>query len=185
MLDNEGNLTGFGRDIAEAVIGAGGGTLEHIHSAIWVEVLDFLASGRADFIHGTGFTEERTAFLEYSEPILSMDERRFVAAGRNDIGGFGDLKGRTVACVRQHMTHIYLQCFPEINCMVVERPADGLLAVMRDDADAFIYPKEIAMFLSDQLKVREHIRIVGEPLRTLNWHMTAKKGNTEMIALLN
>lgn len=185
LLDNEGVLTGFGRDIADAVIAAVGGTVEHFHSPIWTEVLKALASGRADFIHDTGFTEERTAFLEYSAPILSMDERIFVSSERTDIRGFDDLTGRNVACVRQHITHLYLQNFPDINCVVVERPAEGLLAVLEGDADAFIYPKEIAIFLSHELRLRDRFKMVGDPLRTLNWHMTARKGDTEMIALLN
>lgn len=185
LLDNEGRLTGFGRDIADAVIEAVGGTVEHIHSPIWTEVLEALASGRADFLHDTGFTEERTAFLEYSEPILSMDERIFVSSERTDINGFDDLRGRNVACVRQHITHLYLRNFPDINCLVVERPAEGLLAVLEGDADAFVYPKEIAIFLSHEMRLRDRFKMVGDPLRTLNWHMTARKGDTEMIALLN
>ena len=185
LLDNEGRLTGFGREIADAVIEAVGGTVEHFHSPIWTEVLEALASGRADFIHDTGFTEERTAFLEYSEPILSMDERIFVSSERKDINGFDDLRGRNVACVRQHITHLYLLNFPDINCVVVERPEEGLLAVLEGEADAFVYPKEIAIFLSHEMRLRDRFKMVGDPLRTLNWHMTARKGDTEMIALLN
>ena len=185
LLDNEGRLTGFGREIADAVIEAVGGTVEHFHSPIWTEVLEALASGRADFIHDTGFTEERTAFLEYSEPILSMDERIFVSSDRKDINGFDDLRGRNVACVRQHITHLYLLNFPDINCVVVERPEEGLLAVLEGEADAFVYPKEIAIFLSHEMRLRDRFKMVGDPLRTLNWHMTARKGDTEMIALLN
>ena len=185
LLDNEGRLTGFGREIADAVIEAVGGTVEHFHSPIWTEVLEALASGRADFIHDTGFTEERTAFLEYSEPILSMDERIFVSSERKDINGFDDLRGRNVVCVRQHITHLYLLNFPDINCVVVERPEEGLLAVLEGEADAFVYPKEIAIFLSHEMRLRDRFKMVGDPLRTLNWHMTARKGDTEMIALLN
>ena len=178
LLDNEGRLTGFGREIADAVIEAVGGTVEHFHSPIWTEVLEALASGRADFIHDTGFTEERTAFLEYSEPILSMDERIFVSSDRKDINGFDDLRGRNVACVRQHITHLYLLNFPDINCVVVERPEEGLLAVLEGEADAFVYPKEIAIFLSHEMRLRDRFKMVGDPLRTLNWHMTARKGDT-------
>lgn len=185
-LDPDGNLVGFGRELTDAVIGAVGGTVTHIHSSHWTTVLEWLAGGKADFIHDTGYSEKRKAYLDYTKnPILQMKERIFVDVGQTQIRSFADLSGKTVACVDQHITHIYLKQFPDIRCHVVKRPLDGLIALIQGKAEAFIYPAQIALYLAGTLHLQHNIRIVGEPLRTLNWHMTVKKGNAAMVELLD
>ena len=185
VLDENGRLTGFGSELAKAVTAAAGGRLRQKHSAHWTEVLKWLDSGVADFIHDTGYTRERTAYLDYTDPIIEMPERIFVNAERYDIQNIMSLKGKKVACVDQHITHLYLRQLPHITCHIVKRPVDGLFALLNGEVDAFIYPKQIVLFLAHNLKVRDRIRMVGEPLRTLTWHMTVKKGNAEMLAFLN
>ena len=185
LLDASGALDGFGRELSEAVVGAAGGTVRHIHSARWIEVLDWLDSGKADFIHDAGYTEERKSYLDYTAPILQMPERIFVDSERYDIRNFQSLAGKKVACVEEHITHIYLRQFPEITCHVVKRPIDGIYALIEGEADAFIYPKQIALHLAQQRGLRHLIKMIGSPLRTLAWHMTVKKGNTAMAAFLD
>ena len=129
VLDKDGNLTGFGRDLADAVVKAIDGKVTHIHSGHWGQVLEWLDSGKADFIHDTGYTKDRDEFLDYSDPIIEMPEVIFVRPDQYDIRGLNSLKGKTVACVNKHITHLYLQEFPEINCYVVKTPVEGLCAV--------------------------------------------------------
>ena len=185
LLDDNGQLTGFGPELSRAVITAVGGEITYLHSSKWVEVLDNLNSGRADFIHDTGLAEERKGYLDYSDKIMSMPEVIFVNSSNDDIGSFDDLSGRTVACVRQHITHIYLKKFPEISCHVVARPIDGILALIGGEVDAFVYPEQIVAYLARQKNIMGNIKVVGQPIRTLTWHMTVKKGNLEILNILN
>jgi len=129
VLDKDGNLTGFGRDLADAVVKAIDGKVAHIHSGDWARVLEWLDSGKADFIHDTGYTKDRDKFLDYSDPIIEMPEVIFVRPDQYDITGLNSFKGKTVACVNKHITHLYLQSFPEITCYVVKTPVEGLCAV--------------------------------------------------------
>lgn len=185
QLDEQGHLDGFGKDISDAVIEAIGGTSSHIHSGIWSEVLSWLAEGKADFIHDTGYSAARTAFLDYSEPILTMPEAIFVRVDRFDIASLGDLKNTKVACVNKHVTHLYLKNLPAINCHVVATPLDGLYALLNGDVAAFIFPRQILLHIAQRLNVIERLKIVGDPLRELTWHMTVRKGDREMLDLLN
>lgn len=185
ILDSDGELTGFGRELSDAVLKAVGAKATHIHSGQWTKVLEMLDSGEADFIHDTGYTVERTSFLDYTDPILEMPERIFVLDSRFDITSFADLAGKRVACVDQHITHLYLKQFPEITCHIVKRPVEGLNALAEGTADAFIYPKQIGLYMSLGIGMRDRVKMVGEPLRTLTWHMTVKKGNTPVVDLLN
>ena len=185
QLDDDGELVGFGRDIAAAVIKAIGGTQTHIHSGIWTDVLKWLAEGRADFIHDTGYNEERTAFLEYSEPILTMPEEIFVRVDRFNINSLKSLKNAKVACVNKHTTHLYLMTLPGIECQIVPTPVDGLFALLNGDVDAFIFPRQILLHIAQQLNIIDRIKAVGDPIRELTWHMTVRKGDREMLDLLN
>ena len=185
LLDSDKNLTGFGRELAVAVVKAAGGEVSHIHSRIWTNVLDWLAEGTADFIHDTGYTPDRTGFLDFSEPILSMPEEIFVLKDRYDIQSIDSLSDRSVACVNKHITHLYLMKIPEINCLVVKTPLDGLQALLSGEVDAFIYPRQIVLYLAHKIDAADRIKVVGAPLRTLTWHMVVKKGNTDMLVFLN
>ena len=185
VLDGSGRLDGFGRALADAVVAAIGGQVTHIHSPHWTEVVEWLDTGKADFIHDVGFTKERLGRMDYTAPILEMPENIFVHSERFDITGFEDLRGKTVACVDQHITHLYLMRFPEIKCLVVKRPVDGVVALLDGDADAFIYPRQIVLYYLYSLRLKRTIKIVGKPLRTLSWHMAVKKGNRELRELLD
>ena len=175
-LDKDGNLTGFGRELSDAVIKAIGGEVTHIHSGNWIQVPEWLDSSKADFIHDTGYTKDRDEFLDYSAPIIEMPEVIFVRPDQYDITGLNSLKGKTVACVNKHITHLYLQKFPEINCHVVKTPVEGLYELVAGKVDAFVYPKQIVLYISQNLRLRDKIKIIGEPLRTLTWSMVVKEG---------
>ena len=77
-LDDNGQLTGFGRDLSTEVAKSLGIKVQHIHSGNWPNVLKWLDEGTADLIHDTGFTPERESSLDFTIPILEMPESIFV-----------------------------------------------------------------------------------------------------------
>lgn len=184
-LDRDGNLTGFAHDLSTAVAKALNLEVEYIHSSNWKQVLGWLTSKKADLIHDTGYTKERDKFLDYTLPIFTMDEVIFVHSETLNINSFESLTHKKVACVNNHITHHYLKKFTDINCYIVNTPAEGLAALINKNVDAFIYPKEIVSYLSQQLALSEHIKITGQPVRTLEWSMTVNEGNQQLINLLN
>ncbi|MDH5353544.1 MAG: EAL domain-containing protein [Gammaproteobacteria bacterium] len=185
LLDSSGNLDGFGRDLSDAVTQALGVRAKHIHSSTWTEVLQWLDTGEADLIHDTGFTQERTGYLDFTTPILEMPEVIFVRENNHFINNLDSLNGRTVACVRNHISHIYLQSFPDIICKIVETPLQGLYALVAGEVDALVYPQMIIEYLSQTLRLSDQFKIVGTPLRNLHWSMTVKKGNLDLLERLN
>ncbi|MCP4756059.1 MAG: transporter substrate-binding domain-containing protein [Proteobacteria bacterium] len=102
-------------------------------------MLKWLDSGKADFIHDTGYTKDRDKYLDYSDPIIEMSEVIFVRSDRYDITGFDSLKNKKVDSIRKHITHLYLQQFPEINCIVAETPMQGIIDLISRKTDAFVY----------------------------------------------
>ena len=185
VLDKDGNLTGFGSDLSDAVMKAVGRQVTHIHSPHWVQVLKWLDSGKADFIHDTGYTKDRDKFLDYSDPIIEMPEVIFVRPDQYDVTNIDSLRGKTVACVKKHISDLHLQKFPEINRHVVKTPIEGLYELIAGKVDAFIYPKQIVLYLAQKLRLGDKIKIAGDPLRILTWSMVVKEGNEKVLNLLN
>ena len=185
ILDKNDELTGFASELSDAVARSVNAETRHIHSDIWTNVLKWLDEGEADLIHDTGYTQERTSYLDFTVPIIEMPESVFVREQQYDINSISSLSGKKVACVNQHITHIYLKQFKEINCYIVNTPAEGLIALINGNVDAFIYPEQIVLYLAQQLQLEKRVKVVGEPLRVLSWSMTVKKGNTEVLELLN
>jgi len=185
LLNQDGELLGFGRDLSDAVGRAVGVEIRHLHSPHWNQVLQWLDSGEADLIHDAGYTKERDVFLDYSEPILEMPEMIFVRPDQFDIADLESLKGKKVACVDNHISHLYLKTFPEINCFIVKTPAEGLYDLVSKNVDAFVYPEQIVIYLAQQLRLHDKIKTTGAPLRILTWSMVVKEGNDELLALLN
>ena len=185
ILGENGPLTGFARDLSSAVARAIGVEVAYKHSGVWPNVLKMLETGSADLIHDTGYTSERDAYLDFTVPIIEMPESIFVREQQFDIQHISSLNGKKVACVNGHITHLYLQNFKGIQCHLVNTPAEGLVALINGNVDAFIYPQQIVRYLAQQLKLAHKIKVVGEPLRVLSWSMTVKQGNRELVEQLN
>ena len=185
FLTEEGKLDGFGPELADAVGKAVRIEIAHIHSSQWVEVLEWLDSEKADFIHDAGYTAERAKFLDYSDPILEMPEMIFVRPEQYDISGLQTLKGKKVACVKEHISHLYLDNVQGVDCYVVKTPVEGLYELISGKVDAFVYPKQIILYLAQNLRIADKIKTTGAPLRTLTWSMVVQKGNSDVLSLLN
>lgn len=184
-LDEKGQLIGFASDMSRAVAKAIGVEVTYIHSEIWTNVLKWLATGKADLIHDTGYNVERESYLDFTDSIIEMPESIFVRDQQFDVNSLSSLYGKKVACVNRHITHIYLQQFKEVQCHLVNTPAEGLIALINGNVDAFIYPEQIVFYLAQKLKLSHKVKVTGKPLRVLSWSMTVKDGNKELLKKLN
>lgn len=186
LINSDGRLDGFGRELSEAVAAAIGADLSRLHASRWSRVLEWLDNGEADFIHDVGYAKDREAYLEYSDPIFEMSESIFVRQRETRVNGFEDLKNVRVGCITGHITAIYLQKIPGFNCIYLPRPIDGVNALLSKDIDAFPFPEQVAIHMMREIDVLHMFKVVGEPVRDpLVWHMAAKRGNLKMVALLN
>ena len=163
-LDEKGQLIGFARDMSSAVAKAIGVEVTYVHSGIWTNVLKWLATGKADLIHDTGYNIERESYLDFTDSIIEMPESIFVRDQQFDVNSLFSLYGKKVACVNRHITHLYLQQFKDIQCHLVNTPAEGLIALINGSVEAFIYPEQIVFYLAQKLKLSHKIKLTGKPL---------------------
>lgn len=185
FLNESGDLDGYAREISTAVAKASNLQVQYIHSPYWNDVLGWLEKGEAQAIHDTAYSKIRDKFLDYSDPILEMEEVIIVRNDQYDINSFTSLNKKTVACVENHISHLYLKQFPTINCYLVNTPAEGLASLISGNVDALVYPKPIALYMAQQLGATNKLKVVGNPIRKLQWSMVVKEGNIKLLKKLN
>ena len=185
FLDEDGVLTGFGRELSDAVFRQQGIAVERLHSPLWPEVMAWLSAGRADLIHDAAYSLERDREVDFSDPILEMDEVIFVLADRYDINDFSSLRDKAVACVNRHITHLYLRNLPGMRCHLVDTPTHAVDALLDGQAEALVFPKQIALYYLQQRAASSRVKIVGKPLRRLRWSMIVREGDKQTLSLIN
>lgn len=119
--DEEGNLTGFDVEIAQA-IGEKLGVEVEFTEAEWDSLLAAVDSGRIDtVINAVSITEERQEKYDFSKPYVSL-YRNIIVKGDNDsIKGTEDLNGTKVA---ENITTEYAEQLEELGAELV--PIDTL-----------------------------------------------------------
>jgi two-component system cell cycle sensor histidine kinase/response regulator CckA len=185
LLDATGELDGFGRELSTAVLEAAGREVEYRHSSSWTEVLAWLDAGEVDLIHDAAIILERERFLDFSDPILSMPVVLFVQRDRFDIRGLEDLGGHPVACVRAHVSHLWMQRHADSSCRVVDTPIEGLYALLGGEVHAFVYPEQIVRRMAQDLGVDHLVKIEGEPLLEMRWAMAVREGDQATLEPIN
>ena len=185
VLDNNNNLTGFGVELSDAVFAEIGLRVSRRHSSSWVQVQDWLQSNSVDVIHDVGYLRERDETMDFSSPILEMRETIFVRNRQQGIDSLKDLDGKTVACVKNHISHLYLKNYPGIKCKIVDTPLAGLYELIRGEVDAYIYPDAIVYYYLQELGLERKVKVAGKSLRTLWWGMAVRSGNRELLERIN
>ena len=69
----------------------------------WARAIDQVKNGNIDVLVATWYTEERTAYLRYSEPYMQNQLKFIKQAGDNfEFDGLASLSGKTVGVVRDY-----------------------------------------------------------------------------------
>ena len=83
VIDKDRNLTGFGRELADAVMKAVGRRVTHIHSPHWFQNLEWLDTGKADFSMTRDTPRSEADF--WITASLSWKSRKLFLSGRTSM----------------------------------------------------------------------------------------------------
>ncbi len=105
----------------------------------WPEVLDKAKNRKLDVISAIVPSEERSEYLHFTKPYMNLP---LMVVTRDDapyITGIGDLKGKTIAVVKGYVTEDYIKRdFPKQDLLLLDSPAEVMLAVSEGRADALV-----------------------------------------------
>ncbi|MGE0084726.1 MAG: response regulator [Desulfococcaceae bacterium] len=121
----------------------------HTHAVFlsWPDLVAQAKDRRIDMFIGNE-TAERTAFINFSKPIMPVPTAIVNRSESPFIMGLESLKGRDVAVVRDTITFIRLQQdYPEIHIIPVELPLEGLECVSSGKTEAYVGYLAVSEFL--------------------------------------
>jgi len=152
---------------------------------LWEDARKALEEGQVDAIQGMLYTPERAATYSFSRPFLQSYSIIFIPADRQGISSVNDLKGLKVAVQKGDVSYDYLSVLPEITIVATGTQEEGLKLLLEGQVDAFVGNKWVGLFNLRKMGADGRIKTVGDPLFPSPYCMAVKKGNEELLSILN
>jgi len=144
----EGAYAGICQDYTHIVAQRLNLNIELIPELGWSDVLDKIKKKDLDVITCLAKTEEREAYLSFTEPFTSIPQVIFTRPDYPYVGGLKDLTGKKVAMTQGYaVTDILKREYPKLDAVLTDSPFDGLKLVSTGRADAFIGTLAVGVYL--------------------------------------
>lgn len=184
-LDERGNLTGFGYDIASEIADMLGMKPHFRHALRLEQNLQRIEDGGVRILAAMPNTGEYSPYLRFSSPLLEMTERIFVRPESTGLSSLRSLYGRRVTCVDGEESHRYLLNFPEIISVPSRTLKEAVNTVLNGKADALISPTLLLTTELERDGKENRLVPAGPPLRVLEYCFAVKPENHELLARIN
>lgn len=185
-VDDNGEIVGFDMDLLAAVAAAAGFKYE-VQNTGWDGIFAGLANGAYDgIISSVTITEERKAEMDFSKPYINAGQILVVPAGYKGGDKLSDFAGKSVG-VQQGTTgdfaveavpSVTRKAFDEVGLAIEDMINGNLAAVVCDSVTAIDY-------VAANESYKGKLQILGEPFTEEEFGIAVKKGNTELMTLLN
>ncbi|MEW8375901.1 MAG: transporter substrate-binding domain-containing protein [Candidatus Thiodiazotropha sp.] len=147
FVDNQGNASGIGADIIEALNRRLGGVLRPLPAA-WNEHYTAVREMRLPALMGITPTAERMGDFLFTAPYLTIPHAIVTRKDHPAARQISDLSGQRVAYEKNFMVgQIITQRYPGITLIEYNDTSDALDAVSRGEADAYIGNRAVALYL--------------------------------------
>lgn len=186
FVDENKNIVGFAPEMMKAIADAAGFDIE-IRNTAWDGIFAGLAAGNYDAIcSSVTITEERKQTMDFSEPYINAGQVLVVAKTLNGVSSLQDMTGKRVgaqigttgAIEIQKVAGVELATYDEVG-LAFEDLANGRIAgVVADNPIA-------ADFALQNPKLKEQLKIVGQPFTDEWLGIAVRKGDTKTLALIN
>lgn len=150
----------------------------------WPEAVEAVKKGECDILAVIRPTEERKAFLQFTEPWVNVQNVLFINLDGAVITGLSDLNQRRVAVVRGYAEQAWLrEHYPETQAFPVATTREGLLLLAMRHVDALLDSLQVGQHLIAENSLTQ-IRPLPEILFTTPNHMAVAKTNDLLLGIL-
>ncbi|HVN71285.1 MAG TPA: basic amino acid ABC transporter substrate-binding protein [Desulfomonilia bacterium] len=186
ILDANKNIIGFDIDFLNAVAKEGGFKVEFKNTA-WDGIFGGLELGKYDaIISSVTITDERKKKYDFSLPYLNAGQVLVVPKTTKGVSSLADLKGKkagaqigtTGAMEVQKVKDVELKNYDEIGLAFEDMAAGRINAVVTDTPVAADYALQRAEY-------KTKFMIVGKPFTSEQYGVVVKKGNKQLLDLIN
>ncbi|HPC04314.1 MAG TPA: transporter substrate-binding domain-containing protein [Syntrophales bacterium] len=178
----DGKPEGFDIDVLRAILENRDATVVY-KPLQWAEVQEDLRRGTVHMTSGMAKTKEREALYLFPAPPLSDLRISLFSSDRGGVRFLSGLEGKRVATQKGSL---YQKILEErgVTPVLYQTEADALQALVRGDADAFAGSEDTA-FYNLREKGWTGVYPVSTPLRASTLHYAVRKGDTELLGILN
>lgn len=138
FVDETGQYQGVTKDYLQIIRDKTGLEIE-MQIDTWDSLLKSFKSGKIDLMPAIYFSEERTAFVNYTQSYSKHAEFIFVRSGEKHFRSLKELKGKKVAIVKNYTIEAFLKKhYPDIELIAEADILQALNALLTGKADAMI-----------------------------------------------
>lgn len=185
MVDANKKIVGFDIDYLTAVAKEAGFKIS-VKNTAWDGIFAGLASGRYDMIASSvTITDERKKQYDFSDPYINVGQILVApkAEAAKDLAGLkgkrvGAQIGTTGAMEIKKIEGVELKTYDEIGLAFEDMAAGRIAGVVCDEPTA-------AHYALQRTEYKAKFKIVGEPFTEESYGFVVKKGNQELVDLLN
>lgn len=186
MVDANKQIVGYDIDFLNAVAKEAGVTVEFKNTA-WDGIFAGLDSGQYDaIISSVTITNERKAKYDFTDAYTSIGQILVVPKTDKTSKTIADLRGKKVgaqigttgAMEVKKVAGVESKTYDEIGLAFEDMAAGRISGVVCDEPVA-------AHFALQKKEYKEKFKIVGKPFTKEAYGIVVKKGNKELVALLN
>lgn len=185
MVDKDKKIVGFDIDFMNEVAKAAGFTVEFKNTA-WDGIFAGVEAGKYDaIISSVTITEERQKKYDFSMPYIDAGQILIVPKAEKGVK-LADLKGKKIgaqigttgAMEVKKVKGVELKTYDEVGLAFEDMAAGRIGGVVCDEPTAIIYALQKAEY-------KDKFKIVGKPFTKEAYGIVVKKGNKELVDLLN
>lgn len=152
----------------------------------WDETLSGIKDGSADIHSGLFRTEERKAWLDFSQPIYHTRSNIFFHADHGKLSGVNELAGKKVGALEGGYAQTFLkENWPEIATEGFETGEDMIVAAGKGDIRAFLDETPSVMALLAKMGRLGEFEFLKDPLYSKKIYAAVAKGNHDILKMLD
>jgi len=184
-LDEQGRPIGFAIDVMDEVARRAGIRVTYRIYDDFPPLMEAVLQGEIDISPNIGITPDRARDFDFTSPVETFVVSMFVRTDSTDIESLADLAGRRVAAVEYNVGVKLMEQRPDIELVTYRELETALFALLSGKVDGFVYPRSIIEGIAERIGVGDEIRTLGEPLSEVKRGIQVRKGQLELLAVLN
>ncbi len=186
FVNENKEIVGFNVDLMKAAAEAGGYKIE-IQNTAWDGIFAGLANGAYDAVcSSVTITEERKKTMDFSIPYVNAGQVLVVEKSNNTDTTLAGMKGKEVgaqigttgAIEISNTEGVVLKTYDEIGLAIADLANGRISGVVADGPIA-------ADFVLQNDEYKDSLKIVGEPFTEEFYGVAIKKGNQEVLDIIN
>ncbi|MBQ0712156.1 MAG: transporter substrate-binding domain-containing protein [Porticoccus sp.] len=184
-----GEPQGYTVDLVRMLGSRTGLELEFITEFNWLELMEKFKAGQIDIMPSIYLTEERQAFMSFTQRYLISPLVIVTHSDNADISDLSDLSGKRVVSIAGYANTLALQNnYPDIEVILIANTLDGLKAVSQGTADAFIEGVGVVSYTLKKHSI-PNVKVVGDAIFKENFnsdlYMGVAKNNITLRNILD